>query len=113
MSTVEDLARFGAALLKPGFLKAGTLEMIFSSQQTNAGTKTNYGLGWEIHGAGDGQRERRYEHTGGVAGSSSILVVYPDQKVVVAWLLNSNDFRDWPVLTVAFPFFTSARTTGP
>ena len=40
LSTAEDLARFGSALLKPGFLKQPTLAMIFSPQETNAGKKT-------------------------------------------------------------------------
>jgi CubicO group peptidase (beta-lactamase class C family) len=109
LSTAEDLARFGSALLHPGFLKKETLEMIFSSQQTKSGAKTNYGLGWEIHNVGEHGSERRYEHTGGVSGSGGILVIYPDHKVVVAWLMNSNDFRDWQVRNVAVPFFPSIR----
>jgi CubicO group peptidase (beta-lactamase class C family) len=106
LSTAEDLVRFGAALLKPGFLKQDTLEMIFSRQKTTDGSATKYGLGWEIHNASDDEVERRFEHSGGVAGSSSFLIIYPDQKVVIAWLQNSNDFRDWPISRVAGPFFT-------
>ena len=109
LSTVEDLTRFGSALMQPGFLNKQTLEMIFTSQQTKSGTKTNYGLGWEIHEPGDHGTERRYEHTGGVSGSSGVLVIYGDQKVVLAWLMNSNDFRDWQVRNVAVPFFPSIR----
>jgi serine beta-lactamase-like protein LACTB len=105
LSTAEDLVRFGSALLKPGFLRAETLKMMFSPQRTNSGERTKYGLGWEIREAGDGGPERRFEHSGGVAGSSSFLIIYPDQNVVIAWLLNSNDFRDWPVRNVAVPFF--------
>jgi serine beta-lactamase-like protein LACTB len=106
LSTAEDLVRFGSALLNPGFLRAETLGLIFSAQKTRAGENTKYGLGWEIHEAGDGGPERRFEHSGGVVGSSSFLIIYPDQKVVVAWLLNSNDFRDWPLRNVAAQFFT-------
>jgi len=107
LSTAEDLVRFGSALLKPGFLKQETLEMIFSPQKTASGEKTKYGLGWEIHDAGDRGTARRFEHSGGVAGSSSFLIIYPDQKVVIAWLLNSDDFRDWPLKNVAAPFFST------
>ena len=107
LSTAEDLVRFGSALLKPGFLKEETLEMIFSPQKIASGEKTKYGLGWEIHEAGAGGTERRFEHSGGVAGSSSFLIIYPDQKVVIAWLLNSDDFRDWPLKNVAAPFFST------
>jgi len=107
LSTAEDLVRFGSAMLKAGFLKEDTLAMIFSRQKTNFGKKTNYGLGWSIHDA-DGQGvPRQFEHSGGVAGSSSWLVLYPDQGVVIACVENSNDFRDWAILKVAAPFFSS------
>lgn len=109
LSTAEDLARFGSALLKPGFLKRDTLAMIFSRQETTAGKKTKYGLGWFIHDTGDDGTERQFEHSGGVAGSSSWLVIYPDQGVVIAWMQNSNDFRDWPIANVAAPFFSHRK----
>src|SRR6266404_2815852 len=109
LSTAEDLARFGSALLKPGFLKQDTLAMIFSRQETNAGKKKKYGLGWFINDTGDGGTEQQFEHSGGVAGSSSWLVVYPDQRVVIAWVQNSNDFRDWPIANVSAPFFSHRK----
>jgi CubicO group peptidase (beta-lactamase class C family) len=109
LSTAEDLARFGSALLKPGFLKQDTLAMIFSRQETNAGKTTKYGLGWFIHDAGGDGTGRQFEHSGGVAGSSSWLVIYPDQRVVIAWMQNSNDFRDWPIANVSAPFFSQRK----
>jgi serine beta-lactamase-like protein LACTB, mitochondrial len=108
LSTAEDLARFGSALLNPGFLKQDTLAMIFSRQKVSDGQNTKYGLGWFIHDGGDG-KERQFEHSGGVAGSSSWLVIYPDQGVVIAWMQNSNDFRDWPIANVAVPFFSHRK----
>jgi serine beta-lactamase-like protein LACTB, mitochondrial len=109
LSTAEDLARFGSALLKPGFLKRDTLAMIFSRQETTTGKKTKYGLGWFIHDTGDDGTERQFEHSGGVAGSSSWLVIYPDQGVVIAWVQNSNDFRDWPIANVSAAFFSHRK----
>jgi serine beta-lactamase-like protein LACTB, mitochondrial len=109
LSTAEDLVRFGSALLHVGLLKQGTLEMMFSPQKLKNGEKTHYGLGWSLHEPGDRRAERWYEHSGGVSGSSSWLIIYPDQKVVVAWLQNSNDFRDWPVAEIAAPFFSNPK----
>jgi len=109
LSTVKDLVRFGSALLQPGFVRKETLAAMFTVQNTGTGTKLKYGLGWEIHDAGDGGQEQRYEHGGGAIGSSSLLVIYPDQKVVVAWLMNSDDFRDWPLRNVAAPFFPQRK----
>jgi hypothetical protein len=72
----------------------------------------------EIHDLGDPDPGnhgtlRRFEHGGGAVGSSSVLIIYPDQKVVIAWLQNSDDFRDWPVLKVAAPFFADRREAQP
>jgi CubicO group peptidase (beta-lactamase class C family) len=83
--------------------------MIFSRQKTISGQNTKYGLGWFIHDAGGHETERQFEHSGGVAGSSSWLVIYPDRGVVIAWLQNSNDFRDWSILNVASPFFPAQK----
>ena len=92
--------------------------MIFTPQKTSNGetTKMKYGLGWEIHEAQDPDpgghgRVRRFEHGGGVAGSSSLLIIYPDQGVILAWLQNSADFRDFPVFKVAAPFFSGRKST--
>jgi CubicO group peptidase (beta-lactamase class C family) len=81
----------------------------FSRQETTGGKTTKYGLGWFIHDAGENGAERQFEHSGGVAGSSSWLVIYPDHGVVIAWLQNSNDFRDWAISDVAAPFFAAKR----
>ena len=109
LSTAEDLVRFGSALLHAGFLRQETLEMMFSPQKLTNGEKTHYGLGWSLHEPGERSAERWHEHGGGVSGSSSSLIIYPEQRVVVAWLQNSNDFRDWPVAKVAASFFANQK----
>jgi serine beta-lactamase-like protein LACTB, mitochondrial len=108
LSTASDLVRFGSAMLKAGFLKQDTLTMIFTPQKTSTGTSTNYGLGWSIHDA-DGATPKQFEHSGGVPGSSSWLVLYPDERVLIACVENSDDFRDWPILRVASPFFSTRK----
>src|SRR5262249_52388879 len=113
LSTAADLVRLGSILLQSGFLKQETLAMIFSPQKLSNGEKTKYGLGWFLHNRGDRGAERWYEHSGGVPGSSSWLVIYPDQKVVVAWLQNSNDFGNWPIVEVAAPFFSNPKRESP
>jgi len=55
LSTPEDLVRFGSALLRPGFLTANSLNLLFSSQKTSAGQETNYGIGWGIQKSQRGQ----------------------------------------------------------
>ena len=106
LSTSADLARFGSALLSPGFLKQSTLNEIFTSQRTSDGKETQYGLGWFIHvGA-----ERTYEHDGGSTGSSSWLVIYPDHRVVISWLMNNDNLRsnDQTLREIAAPFLAAS-----
>jgi serine beta-lactamase-like protein LACTB, mitochondrial len=40
LSSAEDLARFGSALLQPGFLKPESLRLLFTSQKTSDGKET-------------------------------------------------------------------------
>jgi len=94
LSTTEDLVRFGSALLKPGFLKAESLALLFTPQKTKDGTATGYGMGWFIGKSDSGQKI--YSHSGGSVGGSSELIVYPDTHLVVAFICNySGDADGW------------------
>ena len=82
LSTAEDLVKFGSALLEPGFLKAATLELLFTSQKTSAGEPTGYGVGWFV--ATDGRGHRWVSHGGGSVGGTTAFSVDRDSRVVVA-----------------------------
>jgi CubicO group peptidase (beta-lactamase class C family) len=97
LSTSEDMVRFGSALLRPGFLTADSLKLLFTSQKTTDGKETGYGMGWSIHKSHTGQRV--YEHSGGSVGGSCQLIVYPDSRVVVALLTNLGD-APWKIADV-------------
>jgi serine beta-lactamase-like protein LACTB, mitochondrial len=100
LSTAEDLVRFGSALLEPGFLKAATLEQLFTPLKTRAGADTGVGLGFRVGpdawpGMGwvigpDAERRRIVHQPGGGPGISAWLVIDPDAKVVVAVLSNQT-----------------------
>ena len=66
LSSAEDMVRFGSALMRPGFLKAESLDLLFTSQKTADGRPTNYGLGWMT------ARNLRL-HGGDSMGGTSIL----------------------------------------
>ena len=93
LSSAEDLARFGAALLQPGILKPESLRLLFTSQKTSDGKETGYGMGFFIHPSKSGQRV--FEHSGGSAGGSSQLILYPDARVVVAMICNFEGEGGW------------------
>lgn len=89
LSTAEDLVKFGSALLRPGFLKAETLDLLFTSQHTNRGDPTGYGIGWFV--STDTLGHRWVFHGGGSVGGTTAFGVDRDSRVVVAILSNLSD----------------------
>ncbi len=89
IATAEDLVKFGSALLKPGFLKAETLDLLFTTQQTSAGEPTGYGIGWFI--GSDSLGHHRVFHGGGSVGGTAAFGVDRDSRVVVAILANLSN----------------------
>lgn len=86
LMSAEDLARFGAAHLQPGFLSQSTLDALFRKQRTHAGEEINVGLTWRI--ATDAEGRAIYHHSGNQQGSRAMLLVYPAEKIVIALLSN-------------------------
>jgi CubicO group peptidase (beta-lactamase class C family) len=89
LSTPEDLARLGMAMLQPGFLKRGSLDTMFTSQKTPDGKSTGYGIGWGVRL--DARRGRLWCHFGGAVGGSSGLLLYPDSHLVIAVAANYEE----------------------
>ena len=93
VSTAEDLVRFGLAHLGPGFLEAGTLEMLHTSQETRDGEETGYGIGWRV--GKDEQGRRTIGHGGGSVGGTTTLVVYPEHGLAIAMITNLSNGPDF------------------
>jgi len=89
VSTAEDLVKFGSAMLRPGFLKAETLELLFTSQKTTGGEPTGYGIGWFV--STDSLGHRWVFHGGSSVGGSTAFGVDRDSRVVVAITSNLSD----------------------
>ncbi|HET7273929.1 MAG TPA: serine hydrolase domain-containing protein [Longimicrobiaceae bacterium] len=86
ISNTEDLVRFAYGMLDGTLLEPATVHLLFTSQRTTAGELTNYGIGWR---SGVDEAGRRWVgHTGGSVGGRAVLVIYPDQEIVVAALAN-------------------------
>ncbi len=94
LSTAEDLTRFGSALLSPGFLKAETLELLFTAQHTTAGEATPYGIGWFV--ARDSLGHRSVYHGGGSIGGTTAFGVDRDSRLVIALVTNLTEARLGP-----------------
>lgn len=88
LSTTEDLGRFGQALLDGSLLRTSTVQMLWTSQKTRDGKETGYGMGWRTDR--DSAGRRRVWHSGGSAGGTAYLLIYPEQKLIISVLVNSD-----------------------
>lgn len=88
LSTTEDLAAFGQAMLAGSLLKPATFALLTTSQRTRDGSETGYGIGWAV--SRDSAGRRRISHSGGSTGGTAYLILYPDDGLVLAMLANSD-----------------------
>jgi CubicO group peptidase (beta-lactamase class C family) len=87
VSCVIDLARFGMAFARPaGYLPDSLVEEMTAIQRLSTGAPTTVGLGWRV--GTDSAGRRIWHHAGSSAGGRSLLVVWPDEDIVVAIAAN-------------------------
>lgn len=109
LSTPEDLVRFGNAHLEPGFLQTETLDLLFTPQTLRDGESTNYGIGWRSGTQEDG--DRTISHSGGSVGGTTLLLMIPEHRLVVAGVVNISGPAPEMVQRVA-EIFESALEAG-
>ena len=96
LSTPQDLVRFGVALLDGKIVNAEIRERMFDPRQTTDGkpNEQNYGLGWRVgqmqYPEGSNQNIRIVHHGGTSVGAQCILLLVPEQEIVVAISANSH-----------------------
>ncbi len=86
IATSEDLIRFGNEIIDPKVIKKESLKELLTAQKTKDGKSTKYGIGFVI-----GQNSKNtpvVSHSGGGAGASTLLLIYPEEKVVIAIVCN-------------------------
>jgi len=98
-STVDDLARWNAALVEGRIIDREMLERAWSRYELDDGSFTSYGYGW---GVGEWQADRVIEHNGGMAGFRSDGVWIPDHGLYVALLTNASG-------TIPEPYFVARK----
>lgn len=88
-STVPDLLNFGNALLSGKLLNEQSRREMFKENKLSNGETISYGLGIGI--GKDDKGRRFFEHFGAGTGFSSLLTLFPDQKMVGVHLINCRD----------------------
>jgi len=86
-STVDDLAKWDAAVSAGKLLKAEHWKRAFTSYKLKSGQDTNYGYGW---GIGQFESQAMISHGGGIPGFSTFALSLPKDKVYVAVLTNAD-----------------------
>ena len=87
ISTVGDLARFGAALTTNEMLDDERKDLFWAKQKTADGTETGLGLGFFL---GELDGERVVFHSGGQRKASAFLAVLPEQGLAAAVMSNTE-----------------------
>jgi len=87
VSTVDDLAKWDAAIAGGKLLKPASWRRAFTSYRLADGKATNYGYGWDVNKV---QGETAMGHGGGINGFATYALRLPEQKVYVAVLTNSD-----------------------
>ncbi len=86
ISTVDDLAKWDAALSTEELLKQSTLQKAWTPYILPDGKSTGYGYGWML---GTYEGHRVVEHGGGIHGFTSNGIRFPDERLYVAVLTNN------------------------
>ncbi len=99
LSTAPDLVRMGQQLLKGSFLQPATLALLWSPAKLENGDTVPYCLGWRTDR--DPQQRRYIHHGGSSIGGRAFLLIYPEDRWIVAVTCNlSTNFDQRFVLQV-------------
>jgi CubicO group peptidase (beta-lactamase class C family) len=88
VSTVGDLAKWGAAIESDKLLTARTKEQMWTPQKLNDGNATRYGFGWRIETL---EGRRNVGHSGSTSGFSASFQRFPDDCLTIVLLTNTGE----------------------
>ena len=101
-SSIDDLAKWDAALYDDRLLKPESLHLAFAPATKTDDPKVRYGFGWRITG-------ETLWHSGETLGFRNVIVRYPRQRCTVIVLSNRNEPEPYPTaLEVAKIFLPNA-----
>ena len=88
VSTVGDLAKWAMSLDGEGLLNAASKAQMWTPVRLNDGNTTNYGFGWHL---GEVEGHKNIGHSGSTSGFSSSIQRFPDDKLAVIVLSNTDE----------------------
>ncbi len=107
ISTADDLNRAAQTIMEPGFFKQETLDLFMTPYELEGGHKTNRGFGWWIT---KDPENTSYIQLGATTGGTSIIAVYPEEKLVITVCSNIQDKDfEFPARAIANIFFKKIK----
>jgi len=85
LSSADDMAHFMVAMLTDKIVQRSTRDLMWTSLQTSDGKSTGYALGW---GVGNAAGVPDVGHGGGQQGTSTYILMAPENKAGVVVLMN-------------------------
>jgi CubicO group peptidase (beta-lactamase class C family) len=116
VSTVDDLARWDAALTAGRLLSAASIGRMFTPYRLTSGESSGYGLGWQL---ASHEGHAFAEHGGGIPGFSCDVIRLADDRTYVAVLSNQSSraarrtARMLAALALGRPFTNPKAATIP
>jgi CubicO group peptidase (beta-lactamase class C family) len=101
-SSIDDLARWDAALDGGRLLRPPSLRLAFEPATLTDDPAVQYGFGWRVSG------ETRW-HSGESIGFRNVIVRYPERRFTVIVLTNRNEPAPYPAALAIAEFFSPAR----
>ena len=83
-SSIDDLARWDAALYDDRLLSKASRELAFSPATHTDNPSVDYAMGWRVSG-------ETLWHSGETRGFRNVIIRYPERKLTVVMLTNRND----------------------
>lgn len=83
-SSIDDLAKWDAALYDDRLLRAGTRRSVFAPATPTDDPAVRYAMGWRVTG-------ESWWHSGESIGFRNVIVRYPRRRLTVIVLTNRND----------------------
>jgi len=103
LSSVLDLVKMGNLLLYPGFLKQESIDLLTKPFKLKGGQEAQYSFG--LISTKDFKDHSFYGIRGAVEGGSASLLIYPDDKMVIAVAANvQNSSWELPIFDIAESF---------
>lgn len=87
-STVGDLAKWNASLDRDDLLNAATKDAMWTAAKLNDGKPTKYGFGWFLDSV---EGHKNIGHGGSTSGFSASIQRFPDDKLAVIILTNTDE----------------------